>query len=448
VHYARGFAYIIERSVYYNAKKVYRSTKIFQLPLLKKPPIMKGVRSCFSFFSLIVLFTACHTAAKNIPVKNDQPIATDSINVKLQLLTSAIKAPVELAVPNDSLHRMFITDNAGNIWILKNDSVWATPFLRMTEKFGKQDKTSLVGRIFSVAFHPQFSTNGKFYVCYDAPSLINKNISKLVVSQFNTSKTNPDVTDLVSEQRMIEVEGKGVGSNGAQISFGPDGYLYISVGDDKGGDSTYKFLAQDLSVLRGKLLRIDVNKMPYSIPADNPFINIKNVRPEIWAYGFRKLWRYSFDPVTHEIFGGDVGEDRVEEIDIVKKGGNYGWPVMEGDSSFQNTPFYNKAAYIAPINTYTHKTGICVIGGSFYNGQNIPALENKYVFGDFNGSLFALGKNQEGKWIRQPLKISNRPADPFLLCGCDRDDKNELVVMGMLNGKAGYTGAIYKVEKN
>lgn len=409
---------------------------------------MKGVSFCFIYVSFAVIVMACHTAAKNRPFKNDPLAATDSISVKLKLLTTKIKAPVELSVPNDSMNRMFITDNTGKIWIFKNDSVWATPYLNMADRYGPHEKKSLVGTIFSTAFHPQFSVNGKFYVSYDAPSNLNKNITKLVISQFNTAKNNPDIADLTSEHRLIEVEGKGVGGNGAQISFGPDGYLYISVGDDKGGDSAYKFLAQDLSVLRGKLLRIDVNKMPYSIPADNPFINIENVRPEIWAYGFRKLWRYSFNPSTHELYGGDVGEDKVEEIDIVKKGGNYGWPVIEGDSSFQNTSLYNKAAYVAPINTYTHKTGICVIGGDFYHGQEIPALEDKYVFGDFNGSLFALTKNKEGKWIRQPFKIFNKPADPFLMCGCNTDNKNELVILGLLNGKTGYSGAIYKVEKN
>ncbi|MEO8860315.1 MAG: PQQ-dependent sugar dehydrogenase, partial [Ginsengibacter sp.] len=235
---------------------------------------------------------------------------------------------------------------------------------------------------------------------------------------------------------------------GAEIAFGPDRYLYISIGDDRGGDSAYKFLAQDLSVLRGKLLRIDVNKTPYSIPPDNPFIATKNARPEIWAYGFRKLWHYSFDSVTHELIGADVGENRVEEIDVVKRGANYGWPVMEGDSVFQKDGLKSDAAFTAPIYTYTHKLGICVIGGSTYYGNEIPALKNKYVFGDFNGSMFALSKNTDGTWIRQKINIVNKPADPFMICACNPDKNNEFVVMGILNTKTGNKGAMYKLVKN
>ena len=193
------------------------------------------------------------------------------------------------------------------------------------------------------------------------------------------------------------------------------------------------------------MLRIDVNKKPYTIPADNPFVGIKNARPEIWAYGFRKLWRYSFDPATHQIIGGDVGENREEEVDIVKKGTNYGWPVKEGDSSFEKSDSNNKSSYTSPINTYNHKVGICIIGGSFYYGKEIPLLKNKYVFGDYNGSMFALMKNAQGTWIRQPLKILNKPADPFLICGCNVGKNNELFVMGFLTTKTGLKGAVYKI---
>ena len=200
-------------------------------------------------------------------------------------------------------------------------------------------------------------------------------------------------------------------------------------------------------MLNGKLLRIDVNKLPYTIPPDNPFVGVKNGRPEIWAYGFRKLWRYEFDPVTHQIFGGDVGENKEEEIDIVKKGANYGWPAMEGDSIFQKTAVENKSAYTRPVSTYTRSVGICIIGGGYYYGNEIPALKNKYVFGDFNGSMFALAKSAQDNWIIQPLKIFNKPADPFLICGCNVDENNDLFVMGILNGKTGTKGAVYKIVK-
>ena len=373
--------------------------------------------------------------------------ANDSIDVKLQLVTDAAELPVEVKASPDNTQRLFITDNKGKILLLKNDSLLAKPFFNIYDKVGTQDKNSLVGTIFSFAFHPQFSANRKFYVCYTAPTKVHGNACKLVISEFMVSKSNPDLADLSSEHKVMELEGKNIQNNGAQIMFGPGGYLYISIGDDGLGDSNYVHHAQDLSFLNGKLLRINVNKLPYTIPLDNPFVATKNARPEIWAYGFRKLWHYNFDSTTHELFGGDVGEDREEEIDMVKKGANYGWPVMEGDSIFAKGSVINKSAYTAPINCYNHKTGICVIGGSFYYGNEFPSLKNKYIFGDFNGSMFALMKNIQGKWLRQPIKIINKPADPLLICGCNIDPENKLFVMGILNTKSGSKGVVYKIVK-
>ncbi len=283
----------------------------------------------------------------------------------------------------------------------------------MINKLEQKDTSASIRGLFSLAFHPQFAINKKFYVCYNAPTSIHKNICKLVVSEFVANTNNPDEGDVNSERRVFELEGKDVQELASEIAFGPDGYLYISIGDH--GDTTYKNVAQDMNIFSGKLLRIDVNETPYAIPADNPFIGKENERPEIWASGFRRLWRFSFDPQTHQLLGGDVGEEKQEEIDIIEKGGNYGWPVKEGDSIHDNKMQINNALYTEPINTYTHKDGICIIGGSFYYGNAIPLLKNKYVFADFNGSLFTLAKNEQGTRIRQPLKILNKPADPFLI---------------------------------
>ena len=162
---------------------------------------------------------------------------------------------------------------------------------------------------------------------------------------------------------------------------------------------------------------------------------------------FAKVWRFCFDPTSKQLFGADVGQEKEEEIDIITKGANYGWPAMEGDSVYDKSAYAIKTAFTSPINTYTHKEGICIIGGSFYQGKNIPSLQNKYVFADFNGNMFSLLKNGKGDWIRQPLKIVNKPLDPFMICGCNTDENNELYVMGMLNTKNGTKGAIYKIIK-
>ena len=413
-----------------------------------KTVIMKELYVCCLIMFCVFSLTDCNTPPVKKTVPEKVKVAnTDSIGVMLEMVTNSIEVPVELNVSPDDTHRKFITDISGKIWIIKNDSLMPKPFLNIHNKLGKEDKNSPIGSIASIAFHPQFSTNNKFYVCYNAPSKIYAKRGKLVVSEFCVSKTNPDLADLETEHRVFELEGKNIGSNVAQIVFGPDGYLYISIGDDKIGDSTYVYHAQDLDYLNGKLLRIDVNKTPYAIPADNPFVDNKNARPEIWAYGFRKMWRFSFDPVTHQLFGADVGELEEEEINIVKKGENYGWPIKEGNSSFENRDSNNTTAFTAPINTYTHKVGLCIIGGSFYYGKEIPALKNKYVFADFNGIMFALVNNEDGSWTRQPLKMLNKPVDPFLICGFNVDENNVLYVMGMLNTKTGTKGVVYKIEK-
>ncbi|ULQ52705.1 PQQ-dependent sugar dehydrogenase [Flavihumibacter fluvii] len=405
---------------------------------------MNGLPYTLTSLLCITLLIGCHSPLEKKITAEKKLEHTDTIGVKFELVTDAIAAPIEYIVPPDNTHRIFITDNKGMIWLLKNDSLHPRPFLNFKNRLEQKDKKSQPGEIFSIAFHPQFASNSKFFVCYAKPSGKQAGTFKFIVSEFTVDKSNQDIADLKTERQVMELENKNIVFNGAQIAFGPDGYLYISIGDDKLGDSTYIYHAQDLNYLNGKLLRIDVNKTPYAIPADNPFIGIKNTRPEIWAYGFRKLWRFCFDSASHQLFGADVGELKQEEINIVKKGGNYGWPIKEGDSIFENNTSNNQATLVAPIYAYTHKDGICIIGGSFYYGRDIPPLMNKYVFADFNGSLFALSKDGKDGWIRQVL---NKPADPFLICGSSVDENNELIVLGILNTKAGFKGAVYKIVK-
>lgn len=400
----------------------------------------------FSIFLSMVFLSSCNTLAKKNEIAKRAGIVDDSINVKYKLITDELKIPLELNEPAGNEGRMFITDNKGKIWVLKNDSLASKPFLNIYDKIGKQPKNSLIGMIFSVAFHPAYATNKKFYVCYNAPSKIHTNNAKLIVSEFRASRDNPDIADLKSEHKIIEFKGSTVQSNGAQIAFGPDGYLYISLGDDSAGDTSYRHHAQDLKYYNGKLLRIDVNKTPYAIPSDNPFVNVKDARPEIWAYGFRKLWRFSFDPVSHQLFGADIGQNKEEEIDIITKGANYGWPYKEGDSSFEKNNSITHTSLTSPINTYTHDVGICVVGGCFYYGNEIPVLNNKYVFADYNGSLFALEKIND-TWQRQPLSVTNTPEDSFFICGCSLDSSNHLYVLGYVIKDKIKKGVVYQLEK-
>ncbi len=407
---------------------------------------MKSVSNlCFTVFLMSALFVYL-IACNSVNTKNDAenaPGTTDSVT--LELVTGAINFPTEMQTPLDDSHRMFISDLSGKIMILKNGKVLPQPFLDVSSLLEKKDSTAEVKAMFGFAFHPQFAENKKFYVSYNAPALVDTNSCTLVIAEFMVSPTNPDSAVLSSERRIMEIQGHGVDHDACNMAFGPDGYLYISMGDNHTPLNERK--AQDLSSLLGKVLRIDVNKTPYAIPADNPFVGIKDARPEIWAYGLRRFWRFSFDPQSHMLIGGEVGDKIQEETDIITKGSNYGWPISEGDTVVVKNSGADTASFVKPIDTYGRKDGICVIGGNFYYGKNLPFLNSKYVFADYNGTLYSLTKKETGAWTRQQINIAGKPADPFLIISCDIDENNELYLLGVLNTKAGFKGVVYKLAK-
>lgn len=392
-----------------------------------------------AFIAAINLF--CFTSCNSNSAKGKDADTSDTTAVQLQLVTDAINFPVQMMVSPDASQRMFINDLGGRIMILKNGSVLPKPFIDITPLLETKDSSAEVKAMFGFTFHPRFTSNKKMYICYNAPSEIDSNDCKMVISEFTVSDTNADSVSLASEKRILEFQGHGVDHDACNMAFGPDGYLYISVGDNHTPLAERK--GQDLSSLLGKVLRIDVDKTPYGIPNDNPFVGVKDTRPEIWAYGLRRFWRFSFDPQTKILIGGEIGDKIQDETDIINKGGNYGWPIVEGDSIVVKGA--DTKNFTAPIDFYDHKVGICVIGGNFYYGKAIPALQGDYVFADYNGTLFKLYKNANGNWQRQPLKIINKPADPFLIISCDIDENNELYVMGVLNTKTGFKGVVYKI---
>jgi glucose/arabinose dehydrogenase len=204
---------------------------------------------------------------------------------------------------------------------------------------------------------------------------------------------------------------------------------------------------EDLNNYLGKLLRVDVRQFPYRVPADNPFVGQKNAKPEIWAYGLRRLWRFSFDTATQTLIGGDVGDKMQEEVDVITKGGNYGWPIVEGDSIRVKSNTINYSSFIPPIATYGRKEGICVMGGAVYRGKAIPALQGRYFFADLNGNLFALTKTAQGSWERKQLTVLNKPKDTFIINSCNVDDNGEIYLLGALNTKTGFKGMVYRLGK-
>ncbi len=313
--------------------------------------------------------------------------------------------------------RLFILERDGVIRIyMDGQGVLPLPFLDISAQVAPGGERGL----FAIAFDPDYDTNGFLYVSYAGDA------GAVTVSRFQIS-VDPNVADPSSQVDVIAVPHPGQSHNGGQIAFGPsDGYLYLSLGDG-GGSGDVNCHAQRNDVLLGKLLRIDVSTLPYTIPPDNPFVGVADpldeVPDEIWAKGFRNPWRFSFDPLTGDLFIGDVGQDSREEIDHQPGssvgGENYGWKVMEGTNCFDpdpidedcppSTPPCFDPSYTSPVHEYSHgsSTDVCaIVGGFVYRGSTIPNLYGRYLFGDFcSGFIWTLEEVSPGLWGNAKLLL-------------------------------------------
>lgn len=287
--------------------------------------------------------------------------------------------PLGLQNANDGTNRIFVVEQIGKIKVFPNEKNInsAKVFLDITNKITSGGETGLLG----LAFHPDYKNNGYFYVNYTAPDPL-----RTVISRFSVSSTDPDFADESSEQILLTFNQPYSNHNGGCLAFGPDGYLYISTGDGgSGGDPQNN--AQNIKNFLGKILRIDVDitqqKVNYGIPADNPFMDSTNteIKKEIFAWGLRNTWKFSFDSETGLLWAGDVGQDTWEEIDIIRNGKNYGWRCYEANHEY-NTNNCN-GNYEFPIWEYSHSQGFSVTGGYVYRGSDVPELYGKYIYGDY-----------------------------------------------------------------
>jgi glucose/arabinose dehydrogenase len=296
---------------------------------------------------------------------------------------------VIFADPTNS-SRLFVTEQAGAIRVIVNsqNASASAVFLDISRQVVFGGEEGLLG----LAFHPNYTQNRFFYVDYVA-----SNPLRTVIARFTTSADNPNTADPNSQQIILEFSQPYSNHKGGQLAFGPDGYLYIGVGDG-GSEGDPHGNGQNRSTLLGKILRINVDAPSpgknYSIPADNPFIgNSQGYREEIFAYGLRNPWRFSFD-AAGQLWVGDVGQGRLEEIDLVRKGGNYGWNTMEGTLCYNPPSGCNQTGLELPIWNYTHDLGNAIIGGYVYHGSTLASLEGAYVYGDFgSGRIWALQYN-------------------------------------------------------
>jgi glucose/arabinose dehydrogenase len=295
----------------------------------------------------------------------------------LQLIATGLSFPLYLTQPPGDASRLFVVEQTGRIRVIRNDTLLSTPFLDLTSIISFSGEQGLL----SMAFHPDYVRNGQFFVYY-----VDRNYT-IQVSRYTVS-SNPEVADPTSAQTVLSViHPPNTNHNGGLVTFGPDGYLYIGVGDGGTGGVN----GQDSTTLLGKILRIDVTAAsPYVVPAGNPFVGRPPAAPEIWAYGFRNPWRFSFDRSSGDLYIADVGEDAYEEVDVQAStsggGQNYGWNVMEGAHCFNPPTGCNTAGLTLPTFEYSHgvsdANGCAIMGGYVYRGKRLPILEGRYFWAD------------------------------------------------------------------
>lgn len=338
------------------------------------------------------------------------------------IIKSGVESPLYVGFEPGTDERMYVIEQKGRILSYDANRVNKTVVLDISAKIVSGGEMGLLG----LAFHPQYATNKRAFINYTIE--------------------RPDLTTIVAEvklgsraeeRELLSIPQPYTNHNGGQVTFGKDGYLYISAGDGGSANDPHGN-GQSKRTLLGKLLRIDVDHgAPYSIPKDNPFATESNVRQEIYAYGLRNVWRFSFDRVTGALFAGDVGQDKWEEINVIEKGKNYGWNTMEGLHCFKPAVGCNQKGLELPIAEYPHSQGVSVTGGYVYRGKKIPGLEGAYIYGDYgSGKIWALYYDQEKKTVssNELLLNSRLPLSSF-----GEDNSGELYVVA-------YNGTIYRLD--
>lgn len=346
--------------------------------------------------------------------------------------------PIVLTHANDGSNRVFVATQHGVIHVFPNDqkATETKVFLDIQKKVQYDDKTNEEGFL-GMAFHPKFKETGEVFVFYTPKGERTAN----VISRFRLSKTDPTKLDPDSEEEVLRYTKRPFWNHdGGTIAFGPDGYLYIVHGDGGAGNDPFDN-AQNLSNWFGKILRLDIDKKAdgknYAIPKDNPFVDVKNAKPEIYAYGLRNVWRMSFDRKTGKLWAADVGQNLYEEINIVEKGGNYGWNRREGMHPFGAKGSGLKKEYIEPIWEYYHDVGKSITGGHVYRGKALPMLDGYYLYADYvTSKLWALKYDDKLGRVTENRSITD-PAKPVLSFG--EDEQGEVYFMTYTaNGKGIY----------
>ena len=379
---------------------------------------IRNISLAISLLAALFLIPAASVAAVS---------TTTSIppNITFHTVVSGLTQPIFATNAGDGSGRIFIVQQTGQILILKGTTLNSSAFLDVsgliTNPAGSEQ--GLLG----LAFDPNYAGNGYFYITYT-----NRNgVGDDVLARYHVS-SDADVADAASAQILLTVTEPFENHNGGNIAFGPDSFLYFGLGDGgSGGDPDGN--GQKTNVLLGKILRLDVSTVPYTIPPTNPFASSSTQKKEIWAYGVRNPWRFSFDKTTGDLYIGDVGQDTQEEIDFQAAGAaggqNYGWNLLEGNLCYLNNPCPPPSHYVAPVAVYNHGSGdsigCAVTGGYVYRGSAFPALDGVYLFGDYcSGNLWGLYKNSSNIWTKQLIKATGYNISSF-----GQDEAGELYIV-------------------
>ncbi len=392
-------------------------------------------------FTLVLApVTLLQTAAQEAQAATEEPVdvvtrretAPSASSFVLTPLDAAFTYPLHAASAGDETGRLFVVEQAGRIEIIDNGTLLATTFIDLSAVVSQDILSGYSERgLLGLAFHPDFEENGEFFVNYTRRS-----DGGSVVARYRVSESDPNVADPGSEEILLTLDQPYPNHNGGHLAFGPDGYLYIAFGD--GGAANDPLLTgQDPTDWYGSILRIDVdNGAPYGIPDTNPFADGALGAPEVWAYGLRNAWRFSFDRATQDVYIADVGQNIWEEVNFVAAdeagGQNFGWNAFEGAHPFASNDAPRNMTY--PAVEYSHREGGCSItGGYVYRGDAIPDLQGVYFFGDYcTGLIWGAYRDASGTWQKTVLYDLDMQLSSFA-----EDETGELYVVG-------YGGTIYQ----
>ena len=380
--------------------------------------------------ALAGLLTALAQGRSAAPPAAAAGIDAGRIGLALKPLIGGLRAPLFVTNARDGSGRIYVVEQGGTIRVVSGGRLSSSPFLDIGALTAAGGERGLLG----LAFHPAYARNGRLFVDYTDRN------GDTVIAEYRRA-IGGATADPGSARVLLRIAQPFPNHNGGDVAFGPDGYLYIGMGDGGSGGDPYGN-GQRLDTLLGKLLRIDVSRTsgaaPYGIPADNPFRSRAGARPEIWAYGLRNPWRFSFDPARKWLWIGDVGQNRIEEIDRARIGAaglNYGWNTTEGGSCYKPGSGCAKAGLTLPIVDYTHDAGCSVTGGYAYRGAAFAALRNVYLYADYcSGTIWGLRADGPASQQATVLLQTHRAITSF-----GEDERGELYVTD------GNAGAVLRV---